>query len=77
MAARGVLTEGFSHSTTGRTASVPSVWARLRRVIQVVSTRNHLTEMDDRMLADVGLTRSDAFIEMNRAPWDIETKRRR
>ena len=77
MAARGVFTEGFSHSTTGRTAHGPSAWTRLRRIVQVVSTRNHLAEMDDRMLADVGLTRSDASAEMNRAPWDTEFRRRR
>ena len=76
MAARGAYTDGFTRWTTGRTARTPSVGAWLRRLVQVTSTRNHLDEMDDRMLADVGLTRSDAFIEMNRAPWDITARRR-
>lgn len=44
---------------------------RLRRAWQVVATRHVLAEMDDRMLADIGISRADAQLEANRAPWDV------
>lgn len=45
--------------------------ARLVLMMQAVNTRSYLTEMDDRMLKDIGLSRSDAMTEAARPPWDI------
>ncbi len=33
-------------------------------------TRRELAELDDRMLADIGLTRAAVLAEMDRFPWD-------
>ena len=44
---------------------------RLRRAWQVIATRHILAEMDDRMLADIGISRAQAQLEANRAPWDV------
>ena len=41
-------------------------WAML-----VMRTRATLASMDDRLLADVGLSRGDALQEASRKPWDI------
>lgn len=39
--------------------------------LRVITTRRQLARMDDRMLKDIGLTRSEALRESERAPWDI------
>jgi uncharacterized protein YjiS (DUF1127 family) len=33
-------------------------------------TRREMAELDDRMLADIGVTRADVLAEMDRLPWD-------
>jgi uncharacterized protein YjiS (DUF1127 family) len=33
-------------------------------------TRREMTELDDHMLADIGVTRADVLAEMDRFPWD-------
>jgi uncharacterized protein YjiS (DUF1127 family) len=33
-------------------------------------TRREMAELDDRMLADLGITRADVLAEMDRLPWD-------
>lgn len=42
-----------------------SVWASLW------SERRALCQLDDRTLADLGLTRAQACAEARRAPWDV------
>lgn len=44
------------------------VW--LTRCLRAIETRRHLTEMDDRMLKDIGITRDQARKESRRSPWD-------
>jgi hypothetical protein len=39
--------------------------------LRVVTTRRQLAQMDDRMLKDIGITRSEALMESERSPWDI------
>ncbi len=46
----------------------------LGHALRTVGTRRYLTEMDDRMLRDIGITRAEAFEEANRAPWDLGRK---
>ena len=43
----------------------------LALTMRAVTTRRQLAEMDDRMLKDIGITRSEALIESERAPWDL------
>jgi uncharacterized protein YjiS (DUF1127 family) len=45
--------------------------ARLHAIRQVVRERGTLAKMDERMLADIGLSRTEAEAEINRKPWDI------
>jgi uncharacterized protein YjiS (DUF1127 family) len=49
---------------------------KLRRVLRAIETRRQLAEMDQRMLADIGLSRSEALEEAGRAPWDLAPRRR-
>ncbi|BDG71217.1 DUF1127 domain-containing protein [Roseomonas fluvialis] len=48
----------------------------LHRVLQAIETRRQLAEMDRRMLADIGISRSEALEEARRAPWDLAPRRR-
>lgn len=48
----------------------------LRRILHAVESRHHLAEMDRRMLADIGISRSEALEEAARAPWDLAPPRR-
>lgn len=41
------------------------------QVLRAVITRRQLREMDDRMLADIGISRAEALREADRAPWDL------
>ncbi|MBU8546448.1 DUF1127 domain-containing protein [Roseomonas sp. ROY-5-3] len=72
---------GFSLSRGGvrRTAQAPSRqdglpargWAdRIAMMLHAMTTRRHLAAMDDRMLKDIGVSRSEALQESSRAPWD-------
>ena len=33
-----------------------------------------LSQLDDRLLADIGISRADALAEADRAPWDVEPR---
>lgn len=69
-----------SQSACLRAARRAGWLAFMRRALRAVETRQHLAELDDQMLRDIGLSRADASAEMRRAPWDIaatgETRRR-
>jgi uncharacterized protein YjiS (DUF1127 family) len=43
----------------------------LSAMLRAMETRRYLVEMDERMLKDIGITRSEALEEANRAPWDL------
>ena len=75
MAAPGVYTQDFwsTLNRPGRARPVP-LWTRLYRAAQVVSTRRLLAEMDERMLADIGIDRAQALTEANRKPWDTDPR---
>ena len=49
----------------------------LAAMLRTIETRQHLAEMDARMLKDIGITRADAYEEIRRAPWDTEARIRR
>jgi uncharacterized protein YjiS (DUF1127 family) len=68
-----------THATARRNArGAESAWAAwMREALRTIGTRRHLAQMDDRMLKDIGLTRSEALEEAGRAPWDVTPVGRR
>lgn len=64
-----------SHTLQTGTAQGPAWFTWLRRVLEAIETRRHLAEMDRRMLADIGISRSEALEEAARAPWDLMPRR--
>ena len=44
------------------------------RMARARQTRRLLAEMDDRMLADIGIGRGDALMEASRAAWDLGSR---
>jgi len=50
-------------------------WTALAEMARARQTRRLLAEMDDRMLADIGIGRGDALMEASRAPWDVGSRR--
>ncbi len=78
MTARSTLTQvRFVPPRIGR-ATVRQAWAHawamLAEMRRARHTRRLLTEMDDRMLADIGIGRGDAQMEASRAPWDVSSR---
>jgi len=71
MAARGMTTQvRFVSHGSGR-AILRRALATLSEMRRAHRTRRLLAEMDDRMLADIGVGRGDALMEASRALWDI------
>jgi uncharacterized protein YjiS (DUF1127 family) len=56
-------------------ALVVEGWARFVVMLRARRTRQILGEMDDRMLADIGVGRGDAVVEAGRPMWDVEARR--
>ena len=54
----------------------PSLRARFGLMLRARRTRRLLGEMDDRMLADIGIGRGDAIVEAARPAWDLRPTRR-
>jgi len=63
--------------TLAHTATRPrKTWFHfLRRALQAIESRRMLAGMDDRMLADIGISRAEALREASRAPWDLAPPR--
>lgn len=75
MAARSTLTDvGYTPQAAGNTL-MRQAWAALAEMAPTRQTRRVLAEMDDRMLADIGIGRGDALMEASRAPWDVGSRR--
>ena len=70
---RGQLDRG--RLDRGRRRGVGRIWDLLRLAWQARRTRRQLAEMDDRMLADIGIGRAQAYEEARRAPWDTGPRR--
>ncbi|MFN7222809.1 MAG: DUF1127 domain-containing protein [Paracoccaceae bacterium] len=65
---------------TGRVqsaGSAPRVLTFLLSALAAHRQRQSLARLDDRTLADIGLTRSDAIFESRRPIWDIPASWRR
>ena len=48
----------------------PGFWAGLRIMANLARQRRDLADLDDHLLRDIGITRSDALKEADRLPWD-------
>jgi uncharacterized protein YjiS (DUF1127 family) len=61
------------HGLRPRLAAVAKQFgARFRRALRVMATRPDASRLDDRMLADLGISRAQAQFEASRAPWRVE-----
>lgn len=70
---RGPITRSVAHLAPHLVLALRLSWRRFRRAYALalrdeVSRRN-LRRMDDRMLADVGISRAHTQFEANRKPW--------
>ncbi len=52
-----------------------NAWRVVARAIRAAGTRRQLTELDDRMLKDLGISRAQAQFEASRSLWDSATRR--
>ncbi len=50
--------------------SGPGIFARLRAAFVLAGQRHQLAQLDDVLLADIGLTRDEALREARRSPFD-------
>ncbi len=60
----------FAPSAPAARPARPSLWQRVLTWRQVTRERRRLLELDDRTLADIGLTRDEAHREAARPFWD-------
>ncbi len=75
MAVHSLPTFRFAPSGAMRSA-IGYGWAVLVAMIRARGTRRMLGEMDDRMLADIGIGRGEAHHEAARPMWDLTPPRR-
>ena len=64
----------FGHRALPRRAAprAPGAWLEfLGRMVEAIESRRRLAGMEDRMLADLGISRADALREAGRRPWDL------
>ncbi len=72
MAATGLITTWFRPPRTGGWAWWATFRAVLRRQVHLIQSRRQLALADDRMLADIGISRAQARFEASRPWWDAE-----
>lgn len=53
-------------------AAAKGFGAKFRRALRVMASRPDADRLDDRMLADLGISRAQARFEASRAPWRID-----
>jgi uncharacterized protein YjiS (DUF1127 family) len=46
----------------------------VRAALQAVRSRRELASMDDRLRADIGISRGEALMESRRSAWDLKTR---
>ena len=75
MSVRSIPTIRFARPGATR-AVLGHGWAMLIAMLRARRTRHMLGEMDDRMLADIGIGRGDARFEAVRPMWDLNPSQR-
>lgn len=53
------------------TFSLSRLWDAAGTMLRARQTRRLLAEMDGRLMADIGVSRSDAMMEAHRPFWDV------
>jgi uncharacterized protein YjiS (DUF1127 family) len=54
-----------------------SAWRWIAVALDAATTRQHLAELSDHELADIGISRAQAQFEAQRPAWDLTVVRRR
>ncbi len=62
---------GASRGRNPLPAILQDAWGRLVSAANVIATRRHLAEIDDRTLEDLGISRAQAQFEASRPVWDL------
>jgi uncharacterized protein YjiS (DUF1127 family) len=75
MATHRTFTQAHFAPRSARRAPVRAGWVMLTAMLRARRTRRLLAEMDDRMLADIGVDRGQAHMESARAFWDVQPRR--
>ena len=57
--------------TARLSAAAKRFGASFRRALHVLATRPDVSKLDDRMLADLGISRAQAEFEASRSPWRV------
>ena len=66
-------TTSINHGLRPRFATAAKRFGgQFRRALRVMATRPNAAKLDDRMLADLGISRAQAEFEASRAPWRID-----
>lgn len=69
------VTQGLVGPRRGATGVLGLAWRRFRRAYAVAlrteTSRRNLAVLDDRMLADIGISRAQAQFEADRKPWHM------
>jgi uncharacterized protein YjiS (DUF1127 family) len=60
----------------GTAGAGAGLFGAMRQALVAAASRRELAQLDDRMLADIGLGRTEALAEADRAPWDLAPRRR-
>ncbi|MGE4043297.1 MAG: DUF1127 domain-containing protein [Acetobacteraceae bacterium] len=66
------MSDRFPTRSTGRSWFRTRALATLAVMLRTARTRAPLREMEPHMLADIGITRSEALAEASRAPWETD-----
>jgi uncharacterized protein YjiS (DUF1127 family) len=68
-------TAGLARTAPRLPHALRALWADFRRAyvlaLRAEMSRGDLRRMDDRMLADIGITRAQAKAEADRVPWQV------
>jgi hypothetical protein len=51
-------------------------WNAFTEALDIIISRGQLTEIDDRMLQDLGISRAQANFEASRRPWNVGRRAR-
>ena len=59
----------FARASAGMGRAMAALWSRWQYARKVAETRRYLEQMDSHMLKDLGVSRAQAFFEVDEARW--------
>lgn len=68
---RGAASDSAFARTASSTDAINGLFAFFRKALVARRQRLQLLSLDDRMLADIGISRADAYREAARSPFDV------